>query len=225
MRVVELNHEIHAETLAYPGGPEMDIRRIKTSDSEGWELTYLQISSHFGTHVDAPSHFRTGSGETLSDFRAERLIGTGIVLHVPREPDEGVGEAELEAALIDAKRRGEAMPENPIVLIHTGFMDRHGEDFEMFSQHHPYVTADGAHWLVDQGASICGIDASGFERHGSAIPDETVAHNTLLGAGVMLIEELVNLAAVDWPAPLVVVAPLPIKDGDGAPARVLALEV
>lgn len=225
MRVVELNHEIHAGTLAYPGGPEMDIRRIKTNDSDGWELTYLQISSHFGTHVDAPSHFRTGSGETLSTFRAERLVGTGIVLHVPREPDEGVGASELGAALVDAEARGETMPEDAIVLIHTGFMDRYGEDFEVYSKHHPYVTADGARWLVDQGARICGIDASGFERHGSAIPDETVAHNTLLGAGIMLIEEMVNLGAVDWPAPLVVVAPLPIRGGDGAPARVLALEL
>jgi arylformamidase len=87
------------------------------------------------------------------------------------------------------------------------------------------VTEDGAHWLVAHAPRICGIDASGFERHGSAIPDETVAHNTLLGAGVMLIEEMVNLGAVDWPAPLIVVAPLPIRDGDGAPARVLAIEL
>lgn len=225
MRVVELNHEIHAGTHAYPGGPEMDIRRIRTNDVDGWELTYLRISSHFGTHVDAPSHFRTGSGETLSQLRGEHLVGRGIVLHVPREPDESVGADELAAALAEAEARGERMPERPIILIHTGFMDRHGDDFEMFSAHHPYVTADGARWLVDRGARICGIDASGFERHGSAIPVETVAHNTLLGAGVMLIEEMVNLAAVDWPAPLIVVAPLPIRDGDGGPARVFALEV
>jgi kynurenine formamidase len=225
MRVVELNHEIYPGALAYPGGPDMDIRRIRTNEADGWELTYLQISSHYGTHVDAPSHFRTGSGETLSAFRAERLIGRGIVLDVPREPGEGVGAAELQAALEAAERRGEALPDQPIILVHTGFMDRHGTDYEMYARHHPYVTADGARWLVDRGARICGIDASGFERHGSAIPGETVAHNTLLGAGVMLIEEMVNLRAVDWPAPLIVVAPLPIRDGDGAPARVFALEL
>jgi arylformamidase len=225
MRVVELNHEIHADTHAYPGGPEMDIRRIRTNEVDGWELTSLHISSHYGTHVDAPSHFRTGSGATLSDFRAERLVGTGIVLDVPREPDQGVGAADLDAALRAAEARGEPMPERPIILIRTGFMDRHGDDFEMFSAHHPFVTEDGAHWLVAHAPRICGIDASGFERHGSAIPDETVAHNTLLGAGVMLIEEMVNLGAVDWPAPLIVVAPLPIRDGDGAPARVLAIEL
>jgi kynurenine formamidase len=149
----------------------------------------------------------------------------GIVLDVPREPDEGVGASELEAALLDSEARGEWMPERPIILIRTGFMDRHGLDFELYSAHHPYVTADGARWLVDHQPRICGIDASGFERHGASIPDETVAHNTLLGAGVMLIEEMVNLGAVDWPAPLIVVAPLPIRDGDGAPARVLAIEL
>jgi kynurenine formamidase len=223
--VVELNHEIYQGAHAYPGGPEMDIRRIKTNEVDGWELTSLRISSHYGTHVDAPSHFRTGNGQTLSDFRAERLVGRGIVLDVPREPDEGVGADELEAAMRAAEARGELMPERPIILIRTGFMDRFGQDFDLYSAHHPYVTGDGARWLLSHQPTICGIDASGFERHGSAIPDETVAHNTLLGGGVMLIEEMVNLAAVDWAAPLIIVAPLPIRDGDGAPARVFAIEL
>jgi kynurenine formamidase len=95
----------------------------------------------------------------------------------------------------------------------------------MYSEHHTYVTGDGAEWLVEHGARIVGIDASGFERHGSAATEETVAHNALLGAGTLLIEELVNLGQVDWPDPLVVVAPLPLRDADGAPARVLALEL
>jgi len=52
-----------------------------------------------------------------------------------------------------------------------------------------------------------------------------VAHNTLLGAGVVLIEELVRLDQVDWLRPLVVIAPLPVRNADGAPARVVALEL
>lgn len=224
-RVVELNHEIHQAMHTYPGGPELEVSRIRTNDVDGWTLTYLRLSSHFGTHVDAPSHFVTGDGTTLSAFRAERLVGTGIVLDVPREPDQGVDAAVLENALAVKRAGGEGMPDGPFILLRTGFMDTHGDDFDLYSAHHPFVTADGASWLLEHRPRVVGIDASGFEQHGRSIPDETVAHNTLLGAGVLLIEEMVNLGAVTWPAPLIIVAPLPIRDGDGAPARVLAIEL
>jgi arylformamidase len=222
-RVVELNHELHPAMFLYPGSIPFSEERVRTYEADGWQLTRLTMATHHGTHVDAPSHFSTGRTDlTLSAFRGADLVGPGVVLRVPKEPGEGVTADDCERALAE---RGRPLPERPIVLLHTGFFDAHGDDFGMYSEHHTYVTGDGAEWLVKRGARIVGIDASGFERHGSAATEETVAHNALLGAGILLIEELVNLGQVDWPDPLVVVAPLPLRDADGAPARVLALEL
>jgi kynurenine formamidase len=221
-RVVDLSHELYDEMPTYPGARRVATEVINTHDEDGFQITGLQLTTHHGTHVDAPVHFSTGQRTTLSEVPIADLVGEGVVLRVPRNPDEAIDAALLEEALA---RHGEDLPERPIILLHTGFHDRHGQDAELYGRHHPYVTADGAAWLVAHGARVVGLDSSGFERHGAPIPDQSVAHNTLLGAGVILIEELVKLDQVDFPRPLIVVAPLPVRNADGAPARVLALEL
>jgi kynurenine formamidase len=221
-RVVDLSHELYDAMPTYPGARRVKTEVIHTHERDGYQITALQLTTHHGTHVDAPIHFVTGRRTTLSEIPTADLVGEAVVLRVPCGPDEAVDAALLDQALAE---RGQPLPERPIFLLNTGFHDRFGDDAELYGRHHPYVTGDGAEWLVRHDARIVGLDSSGFERHGAPIPEESMAHNTLLGAGVILIEELVRLDQVDWPRPLVVVAPLPVRDADGAPARVLALEL
>jgi kynurenine formamidase len=221
-RVVELNHELYPGVPTYPGQPPLETEVIRTNDEHGFQLTRLHLNTHHGTHVDAPSHFVSGTNQTLSDFAGAQLVGRGVVLDVPAGPGEGVTAEQCAAALA---ARGCRLPDNPIILLHTGFQDRHGLDAEVHGTRHPYVTSDAAEWLVAHNAKIVGIDATSFERHGGEIPDTTPAHNTLLGAGVLLIEEVAGLDQVTWPDPLIVVAPLPLRGADGAPCRVFAIEI
>jgi len=221
-RVVDLSHELYDEMPTYPGARRVETEVINTHERDGFQITALSLTTHHGTHVDAPIHFVTGQRTTLSEIPTADLVGEAVVLRVPRGPDEAIDAALLDRALAE---HGEEVPDRPIFLLNTGFHDRHGEDVDLYGKHHPYVTEDAAAWLVGHDARVVGLDSSGFERHGARIPDESVAHNTLLGAGVILIEELVRLDQVDWPRPLVVIAPLPVRGTDGAPARVLALEL
>lgn len=221
-RVVELNHDLYEGVPTYPGQPPLETEVIRTNDEHGFQLTRVHLNTHHGTHVDAPCHFVSGGPQTLSDFTGPALVGRGVVLNVPVGPGEGVTAEHCEAALAAI---GGKLPERPIILLRTGFQDRYGLDPEMHGTRHTFITGDAAEWLVGHGAKIVGIDATSFECHGSAIPAETPAHNTLLGAGVLLIEEMTGLHQVDWPAPLIVVAPLPLRGADGAPCRVFALEI
>jgi|1185.fasta_scaffold350473_2 arylformamidase len=220
-RVVDLSHELYDEMPTYPGARRVETEVIHTHERDGYQITALGLITHHGTHVDAPIHFVSGRRTTLSEIPVADLVGEAVVLRVPCGPDEAIDAASLDRALAE---HGEELPERPIFLLNTGFHDRFGGDAELYGRHHPYVTEDGAQWLVRHDARVVGLDSSGFERHGAPIPQESVAHNTLLGAGVVLIEELVRLDHVDWPRPLVVVAPLPVRNADGAPARVYALE-
>jgi arylformamidase len=49
-------------------------------------------------------------------------------------------------------------------------------------------------------------------------------HKVLLDAGIILVEYLVNLREIQSQVFDLFVAPLKIKGGDGAPARVFAIE-
>jgi arylformamidase len=221
-RVVELSHDLYAGMPTYPGQPPFETEVIRRNEEHGFQLTRLQMNTHHGTHVDAPCHFVSGAEKTLSDYTGADLVGYGAVLHVEAGPGQGVTAEQCEAAL---QKIGGHLPDRPIILLHTGFQDEYGQDAETHGTGHPFITGDAAQWLVDHEARIVGIDATSFECHGSTIPAETPAHNTLLGAGVLLIEEMAGLYQVDWADPLVVVAPLPVRGADGAPCRVFAIEM
>ncbi|OWP56679.1 MAG: hypothetical protein B2I17_04575 [Thermoplasmatales archaeon B_DKE] len=58
-------------------------------------LPCLKLTSHTGTHIDAPSHFIDG-GKTIDQFYVEEFTGMGFVLDVPKEKNEPVTLADIE---------------------------------------------------------------------------------------------------------------------------------
>ena len=85
----------------------------------------------------------------------------------------------------------------------------------------PWLTDDAAHWLVDQGCKLVGMDTP--MPDGPENTKTMPVHKILLGAGVVIVEYMVNLAAIQADTFDLIVAPLKIKEGDGAPARCFAI--
>lgn len=62
----------------YPGDPEVLIRQIHTLTTEGWNLSSLTLTTHSGTHVNAPIHMTT-AGKSLDAFPPERFTGPTVL--------------------------------------------------------------------------------------------------------------------------------------------------
>ena len=58
-----------------------------------------------------------------------------------------------------------------------------------------------------------------------AEPGSYPAHHVLLGAGGVIVENLTNVASVDFADPMISVLPIRLDDADGAPVRAVALEL
>ena len=56
-------------------------------------------------------------------------------------------------------------------------------------------------------------------------PEGYPAHHAIVGAGGVIAENLANLAAVDFPDPILSILPIKLAGSDGAPARAVTLEV
>src|SRR3989344_1663275 len=82
----------------YPGDPEVNIKQIHSLDKEGWNLRYLQFSSHAGTHSDAFSHMDE-NGRTIDDIPIERFIGKTVVVKTGGKFPTGVGLAFSEGKM------------------------------------------------------------------------------------------------------------------------------
>ena len=60
-------------------------------------------------------------------------------------------------------------------------------------------------------------------ENGRGCTKDSPNHIILLGGGAILVEYMVNLSAIDRDEVNIIVAPLKVKEGDGAPARVFAI--
>ncbi|MDN6535451.1 MAG: cyclase family protein [Corynebacterium variabile] len=204
----DLTHPLTADMPVYPGDPEVQIDEVLTIPADGCSVRSLHLGSHSGTHVDAPAHVIAG-GRTIDQVAPEELMGDAVVVQLPDLAPE---------QLIDEEMLGEALrsgPENlpSILLLATGW-DRHwgGDDY----LRHPVLTEDAASFLVAGGVQVLGVDMASPDG-----ADSLVAHEVLLGADRLIIENLRGLT--DLPRHVEFTAlPLNITGGDGAPVRAVA---
>ena len=80
-----------------------------------------------------------------------------------------------------------------------------------------YITPGAARALVEEGIKVVAIDYLSVEKFGVEEPE---THLTFLRAGTLIIEGL-DLREVEPGDYEMICLPLKVKDGDGAPARVV----
>lgn len=211
VRIVDLSHPVSPSTQVYPGDPAPVFTPHATIAGDGYNLLHVAMGSQTGTHVDAPRHIRD-DGDSVDRISPTAFVGRGVVLDVRGR----VGPGELIGpGLWD----GAELCSGDIALVHTGWSAHFGTD-EYFR--HPALNADGCRWLLDRGVRTVGIDAPSIDPTGD---EELAAHHVIAAAGGVICENLTNLAAIDFPDPLVNLLPIPFVGADEAPVRAVAMQV
>ncbi|HKG20928.1 MAG TPA: cyclase family protein [Blastocatellia bacterium] len=204
MKIYDVTVPLSKELVIYPGDPPVRIERkniINKNDSK-YNVSRISFGSHTGTHIDPPFHF-IEEGITVDNLPLEMLIGRARVVEVtaPRI-DEGV----LEEFDFTADVRVLFKTRNSYLWSKKTFV----EEFV-------YITPGAARALVNEGIKVVGMDYLSVEKFGAEEPE---THLTLLKAGTLIIEGL-DLREVEPGDYELICLPLKIKDGDGAPARVV----
>jgi kynurenine formamidase len=215
-RVIDLSMPLDERTPAYPGDPPPRFCVATTIAEDGFNVTSLDISSHAGTHCDAPFHFLE-SGARIDELPFERFVGTGVIVDATGlDPRTAIG-WEVVAPYAAALRPG------AIVLLHTGWDVHRGTD-AYFT--HPYLDGEACARILDAGVRTIGIDAINIDETPAGDLDlaRFRCHAQISAADGVIVENLAGLGAVDFPDPFVSVLPLRLAGGDGAPARAVAIE-
>lgn len=200
---------------------------------EGWGDDFLSVSTHLGTHVDAPLHYgSTCEGRrsrTIDEIGLDELFVPSVVLDVrdAARPGEGIPVEALEQAV----ERAGGVPAGGGALVRTGQERYSLADPEFFN--YPGMTRAGTLFLAGLGARVLGTDAVGWDRPFGVM---RAAFQKTGDAGeiwdghfagrdreVFIVQQLANLAALP-PGPVTVgFFPMYLAGCSAAPARVVAM--
>jgi arylformamidase len=204
MLLYDVTRPLSPTLPVYPGDPVVELTPLaQCAWGDGFNMTRIVLSSHTGTHIDAPRHF-FDAGKAVDRLDLPVLIGPARVIEVPCVSHVTV--ADLRAHDFRGVTRALFKTPNASLWDRPGFQ----------SDYHAF-TPEAAAWLVSRDVQLVGIDYLSVDAYDA---EDFPVHRCLLQAGVVIVEGL-DLRAVSPGDYELYALPLLLQDGDGAPARVL----
>jgi len=212
---IDLTYSLDPTTPVFPNYPHVEIgvlestRYCRLDGRRSLNSTKLSLGVHCGTHMDAPFHFFE-DGTTIDQVPLDVCAGPALVVDLTpisaREPIDARHLQAHESKLRDLRK----------LVLRTDWSKQWGRP-EYFADH-PVVTQEAAQFMVDCSVQLVGVDFPSLDH--PPFP----AHVTLLSQGIVIVENLTNLLAVQREIFNLVVLPLKITGRDGSPVRAIALE-
>lgn len=242
VEVVDLTAPLSPSTpvvqVPAPFAPTAGLSITPVSDFDengpGWSWNDITLGEHAGTHVDAPRHWISGrGGKGVDEIEPGRLVGPIAVIDKTAEVAADQGYLLTTDDLEKWEATHGRFAPGTWLLFRTGW-SVHADDAERFlsADGWPGLSLDAAKWLAGHGnVSGYGVEAIGIDSMGSGpAPDDPdpdpgafgPGHYYLLGADKYGLTSLRNLDRLPTTGATIVVAPLPLVGGTGAPARVFA---
>jgi arylformamidase len=196
MRYYDVTRHLENNMLVYPGDIEPTFHQ---KDHGKYLISDLHLSSHSGTHIDAPTHYLK-TGNTIDCIPLESLIGSCRVIEV------GGSSALISHEQIAGKIVGEKR-----IILRTSFSGNN-----VFSENYPSLSLEAAEYLISCGVVCVGIDSPSIEAYDC----DGEVHRHLLNNNCIIIE-LLELTGVTEGIYEMIALPLKLTGLDGSPARVI----
>ena len=201
---------------------------------EAWAIELVQVSTHNGTHLDAPYHFHStmNNGEraiTIDEVPLEWCMGAGVKLDFRHFPDGYVATAEDVAS--ELARIGHDLQDRDIVVVNTGADRHYGTD--------KYVNSgcgmgrEATLYLLERGVRVTGTDAWSWDApfvHTAVRVKETgdasliwEGHRAGMEIGYCHMEKLANLEQLPPHGFEIICFPVKIKAASAGWCRPVAV--
>jgi arylformamidase len=199
VEIIDISLPLDTRLAVWPGDTEFDYQLVwRRSAGATVNVGSVRMSTHFGTHIDAPFHFDE-DGKKVDELSLATFIGRALVIHVRGR--QNISRGDLSRDLQGATR----------LLIRTdAWSDPHS-----FPERIPVIDLDVPDWLRSQRIVLLGVDLPSVDALDSK---ELAVHHALARNQVAILESL-NLREVEEGVYDLVAAPLKVVGADAAPVR------
>jgi arylformamidase len=211
MRIYDISLPISPGLAVWPGDPPIVMDRVeKMEEGAHANVTFLHMSAHTGTHVDAPYHFLGGNALQADRLPLKLLTGRAYVLHLP----------DIDLITAPILEKAEIPPRTRRLLFKTRNSACWANPAHPFQSDFVAISPDGAQHLVERGVKLVGVDYLSVAPFRDSVP----THQILLNAGVVVLEGL-DLSEVSQGRYTLHCLPLKLVGCDGAPTRAILIGV
>lgn len=219
MKLIDLTHTLTENIPVF--GEKCDFhlqtrKNIETDEPVSFLIQHLQMSAGTGTHLDAPAHIKS-DGHGVHDIPVETLLSPLIVIDISAQAKANF---LLSVSHIQdfESLYGQIAP-NSFVLVYTGWDQFWGTPDFRNNLQFPSISAEAAKLLLERNIVGLGIDTLSPDCPQSGYP----VHALVLGQDKYILECVANAGQMPCQGAYILVAPLKLKDGAEAPARVFGL--
>ena len=219
-RIIDLSMPVIADHFRWPTSLEFtgDYAREKP-----FRTTRINLSCHAFTHVDARRHMLP-DGETIEMTAPADVAGPAFVADLSMTADD----TEISAEQMHDALKGRQ--DEKILLVKTTWGERRDWRTPAYWRQSPWLSRGACDVIASHAPTAVAFDfpqdhATRLSLDGISLPmEDNVSHDTLLRAGITLVEYLVGTSAIVGTRTFLCALPIKIDGADGAPARVVAIE-
>lgn len=213
MKVIDLTLTISENIPTFLGSPKPNFINWENIEKDGYNLELLFLSTHTGTHIDAPYHFLK-KGQKIHQITTKRLVTEAVLIKIRKDSNQAIIKTDIEKF---EKKYGK-IDDGSTVVFHTGWQ-KNLEKKSYFLKN-PGLAISAAKYLASKKINLVGIDSPSIDL---GKDDKFSVHHILAKNGILIVENLANLNKIHSEKFHLIVAPLKLKNATGSPIRAMAL--
>jgi kynurenine formamidase len=212
MKILDLTLTISNKIPTFPGSPQPNFIPWEKIKDDGYNLELLFLSSHTGTHLDAPYHFLE-KGSKIHEISLKKLVSNAVLIKSRKKRNETITKTDIQKF---EKKHGKIESFSSVVFW-TGWQRNLQKD-NYFTKN-PGLSVSAANYLASKKIGLVGIDSPSIDL---GTDFKFPVHQIFAKKGMLIVENLANLEKIKSSKFHLVVLPLKLKGATGSPVRAIA---
>ena len=213
MEPIDLTLDISQKIPSFPGSPPPQFIPWSKIKTDGYNLELLFLSSHSGTHIDAPYHF-IENGCKIHEISPKRLICEATLIKLKKKSDQLITKHDI----IRFEKKHGKIKSNSAVIFATGWNKNLQK--KSYFKNNPGLATSATKYLVSKKVSLVGIDSPSIDLGKNT---KFSVHQILCKNNILIVENLCNLEKILRVDFKLIVLPLKLKNATGSPVRAIAV--
>ena len=212
MKIIDLTLTVSDKIPTFPGSPHPSFIPWENVKEDGYNLELLFLSTHTGTHMDAPYHFLE-KGAKIHEISLKKLVSEAVLIQCRKKSGGSITKTDIQKF---EKKHGKIVSFSS-VIFYTGWQ-RNLQKKYYFTKN-PGLSVSAAKYLASKKVSLVGIDSPSIDL---GTDSKFSVHQIFAKKGMLIVENLANLDKIKSSKFHLVVLPLKLKNATGSPVRAVA---